>query len=201
MTTAHGDVIDTDTDSPSPPPATSPEAGSSPRRRRVLWLLVGLAVASAVFAGWAGLSWWQAKNDDSLDLARTRDQVLIAAHGNIETLTSLDQRDAESVDAGIDAWLEASTGDLNDELTKVDEQNKKDLVAAANVATGRVVEAAVIDLSAGGDSASVIAAVEITVEPKEGEATVKRNRFTADLLKVDGDWKLASLADVPVVSP
>lgn len=201
--TAHGDVIDTDTPSPpaETPSETPPETGSSAQRGPVLWLAIALAVAAAVFAGWAALGWYQASNDDSLDLARTRDQVLIAAHGNIETLTSLDQSDAEAVDAGIAAWLDASTADLKDELAQINEQNKKDLVAAGNVATGRVVEAAVIDLSAGGDSASVIAAVEITLQPPDGEATVKRNRFTADLLKVDGDWKLSSLAPVPVVSP
>lgn len=204
MTTAHGDVIDTDSSSAPGPGAaeTSPaDTGSSTSRRPVLWLLVALVVASAVFAGWAALGWYQASNDESLELARTRDQVIMAAHARIETMTSLDQRDKESVETGIAAWLDASTGDLHDELAKFDQQNEEDLLAAGNLSTGRVVEVAVIDLPAGGDSASVIASVEITVEPPEGDATVKRDRFTGDLLLVDGEWKLAALSQVPVVSP
>lgn len=200
MTTAHGDVIDTDTDTDTSPSA-APSEPSAAGRRWVLWLAIALTVASAAFAAWAALTWYQASDDESLALARTRDQVIMAAHAKIETLSTLDQRDGEAVEAGVAAWLEAATGDLHDELARFDEQNKDDLVSAGNLATGRVVETAVIDLSAGGDSASVIAAVEITVEPREGEATVKRNRVTADLLLVDGEWKLASLSPVPVESP
>lgn len=194
--TSHGDVIDTD--SSSSPPTSPRDEAAAPQRRPLLWLAVTLAVASAVFAGWAGLRWWEASHDDSLELARTRDQVLIAAHTHIETLTSLDHRNAEE---GLEAWLDASTGDLRDEFATLDEEQREAIEAAGKVTTGRVVEAAVIDLSAGGDSASVIAAVEISVEPEVGETAVKRNRFTADLLRVDGDWKLATLAQVPVVSP
>lgn len=193
---ADGDVINLDKTPPPPPP--SPPAASPAVRRRILWVVVALTIAAAVFAGWAGLRWWQASNDESLELAQTRDQVLIAAHNNIETLNSLDYRD---VDDGLDAWLDATTGDLHDQLAEVGDQDKQAIQDAAKVSTGRVVEAAVIDLSAGGDSASVIAVVEVTVQPVDGETTVKSNRFTGDLVLDDGEWKLASLEQVPVVAP
>lgn len=194
--TAPGDVIDLD--KTSPPPPTPPDAASPALRRRIRWLVVALAVVSAVFAGWAGLRWWTASQDESLELAKTRDQVLIAAHTHIETMTTMDHRD---VDDGLEGWLAASTGDLHDDVAQVSDEDRQAIEEAGMVSTGRVVEVAVIDLSAGGDSASVIAAVEVSVEPEDGEGTTKHNRFTADLLDVDGAWKLASLDPVPVVSP
>ena len=193
---ADGEAINLDNSPPPPPPV--PNAGWRDPRRTVLLVIIALTVAAAVFAVWAGLRWWQATNDDSLALAKTRDRVLIAASSDIETLTSLDHR---NVDDGLQAWLDATTGDLHDQLAEIGPEDKQAIEDAAKVTTGRVVEAAVIDLSAGGDTASVIAAVEISVEPPKGEITLKRNRFTADLLRVDGEWKLASLDQVPVVTP
>ncbi len=53
-------------------------------------------------------------------------------------------------------------------------------------------------------TATLIAAVEVTVSDKESEKdpskepAVKRNRYSADLVLVDGTWKLESLGQVPV---
>lgn len=65
--------------------------------------------------------------------------------------------------------------------------------------TGRVVNAAVTDLD--DDTATVIAAVEVTVrdgKDADAEPTVKRNRFSADLVRAGGTWKLESLQQVAV---
>ncbi len=161
-------------------------------------MVLGLTIAAAVFAGWATLRWWDASNDESLALAKTRDQVLIAAHANIETLQTLDYREVED---GLDAWLSVTTGELHEELAKVDKKDKAAIEAQAMITKGRVIDAAVLDLSAGGKDATVIAAVETTLEPAKGEITLKRHRFTANLSKVDGDWLLTALDPVPVMSP
>ena len=62
-----------------------------------------------------------------------------------------------------------------------------------------MVDAAIVDLT--DDTATVIAAVETTVADGAdagAEPTVKRDRFTADLVKVGDDWLLEALVQVAV---
>ncbi len=165
----------------------------SPTRRRLRFALVGaaaLVMLSGLFA------WWQAAGDDDIARAETRDAVLITARQHIETLNSLDYR---SVDEGLDAWLDATTGTLHDQLEAVGADERQLLADQKKISTGKVVDAAVLDLD--DDSATVIASVEITVDDDADSAqepTVKRNRFSADLVDVDGTWKLENLQQVAV---
>jgi|UPI0003C7DEF3 Mce-associated membrane protein len=154
-------------------------------------LLVGL-VAAAV-GSWL---WWSAAHDDDLELAQTRDTVLIEGTQHIETLNTLDYRD---VDGGLEAWADATTGTMRDQLTAVDEAQRQLLADQQKISEGRVVEAGVLELD--GDTATVVAAVEISVvdDANPGsEATVKRQRYSADLRLVKGEWKLENLVQVAV---
>lgn len=171
---------------------TSPAAGKdgAGRWRLVLLVVAVLLAASGLFA------WWQASHDESRQEALARDAVLIQARQHIERLNTLDYRD---VSAGVKAWQSVTTGTLRDQLAGVGADDRKLLAEQKKISTGRVVDAAVVDLD--GTSATVIAAVEVTVkdDAKPGsEPTVKRNRFTADLTQVRGDWKLESLQQVAV---
>ncbi len=175
---------------------TAPPQDRPPRRASggwAAWLGIGVAVVlalSGVVAAWAAL------NDDTIERAETRDAVLVRATQHIETLQTLDYRD---IDAGLETWMDASTGTLRDQLAETTEEFKAMVVERQSVTTGEVVEAAVTDLD--DDTATVIAAVEITVvedgDP-DAEPTVKRNRFSAELFREDGDWKLESLQQVSV---
>ena len=175
---------------------TAPPKDRPPRRVTggwAAWLGIGVAVVlalSGVLAAWAAL------NDDTIERAETRDAVLVRATQHIETLNTLDYRD---LDAGLEAWTDASTGTLRDQLAGVAEEDKQMLAEQQMISIGEVVEAAVTDLN--DDTATVIAAVEVTVtddSDPDAEPTVKRNRFSAELLHEDGDWKLESLSQVSV---
>ena len=170
----------------------TPERSTLRRRLPYVGLLVvaGIVLASGLFA------WRQAAGDADIDRAETRDAVLIAGRQHIETLQSLDYRD---IDKGLDAWLAVTTGTLHDQLADVGDDERKLLAQPKKISTGRVVDAAVTDLD--DDSATVDAAVEITVadDPSAGtEPTVKRNRFSADLVQVGGEWKLENIQQVAV---
>ncbi|MBM9462356.1 hypothetical protein JL108_02775 [Aeromicrobium sp. YIM 150415] len=175
---------------------TAPPEDRPPRRIAggwAAWLGIGVAVVlalSGVLAAWAAL------NDDTIERAETRDAVLVRATQHIETLNTLDYRD---LDAGLEAWTDASTGTLRDQLAGVPDEEKQMLAEQQMISSGEVVEAAVTDLD--DDTATVIAAVEVTVtdgSDPDAEPTVKRNRFSAELLHEDGDWKLESLSQVSV---
>lgn len=170
------------------------DAGDRPVRRRDVVLLLGATVVLV-----AGLFvWWQGAHHDSAAVAKaeTRDAVLIAATRHIETMNTLDYR---HVDAGLKRWQRVTTGTLHDQLANVSEQDRQLLADQRKISTGKVVDAAVVDVD--DDNATVLAAVEVTVRSDDGkksEPAVKRNRYSADLVKVDGKWLLESLEQVAV---
>lgn len=163
------------------------------RRAWVPWAVLALSLA---IAGSGLFAWRSAVTDDGIALAKSRDAVLIAATQHITTLNSLDYRD---VDAGLKGWAAVTTGTLHDQLVQVDEENRQLLADQKKISVGKVVDAALTSLD--DRTATVIAAVEITVtdDAKAGsEPTVKRNRFSADLVNVKGTWKLENLQQVAV---
>ena len=181
-----------ESDEPQVPSDTAPTTKDGGRGR---WRLVLLLVAALVAASGAFM-WWQADHDPDRAAAQTRDTVLIEARQAIATMNTLDYR---SVDKGVKAWSQVTTGTLRDQLAGVSADDRTLLAEQKKISTGRVVDAAVIDVDDG--SATVIAAVEVTVRDAakpDSEPTVKRNRFSADLVKVGGRWKLESLQQVAV---
>ncbi|MQA10054.1 MAG: hypothetical protein GEU98_16165 [Pseudonocardiaceae bacterium] len=150
---------------------------------------------AAVFVGWAGWSWISASNDDSLEYASARDEVLRAGRQHVIELTTLDH---DNVDKGIARWLASSTGALRDELASTDAKTKKSLREAKTVANGKVLDAAVTELDLDAGTATMLASVEITVSEQGSEPTSQRNRFTVQLARTDGGWKLSALDQVPV---
>ncbi|MET0819888.1 MAG: hypothetical protein ABWY58_02905 [Aeromicrobium sp.] len=183
-----------ESDEPQVPSDTTPTTKDGGRGR---WRLVLLLVAALVAASGAFM-WWQADRDPDRASAQTRDTVLIEARQAIETMNTLDYR---SVDKGVKAWSQVTTGTLRDQLAGVSADDRTLLAEQKKISTGRVVDAAVIDADADDGTATVIAAVEVTVRDAakpDSEPTVKRNRFSADLVKVGGRWKLESLQQVAV---
>ncbi|WP_370943712.1 hypothetical protein AB5J62_31960 [Amycolatopsis sp. cg5] len=153
--------------------------------------LAAVAVAT-VFAGWSGWSWLSASQDESLTYAQLRDDALQAGREHIAQLSTLDYHDTH---AGVTRWLDVSTGTLREQLQHTDENA---LAATATVSTGKVLDAAVSDLNAHAGTAKLLASVEITVAKNGVAPGTKRNRFTAQLTKTDGGWKLSALDQIPV---
>ncbi len=162
---------------------------------REVKVMLGVVVLALAFAGWAGFTWWQASRDDSIAYATARDEVLAAGRTQVATLTTLDSHD---VDAGIEKWLAVSTGGLRDELAATDAATRRQLEANATVATGRVLDAAVSELDTRSGSAKLLVSVEISTAKDGSPPTAKRNRFVAGMSRVDGEWKLSALDQVPL---
>lgn len=172
--------------------SASTDTGIGRRRRRLIHGLA-LVICLAVLA--SGLvAWHQAATDASLARAHARHQVVIAATGAIETMNSMDYR---HVKQGLQDWASVTTGTLHDQIAHVTDKEQELLASQHKIAEGDVVDLAVTRLSDG--SATVIAAVEVSVRSKpDGEPSVKRNRFRAELLKVDGEWLIEHLQQVGV---
>lgn len=197
MTIDHVEERSIDTDEAAPAADASAEhGGQEARRRRIVHLVVvGFALIAVVASG---LYWWNSERHDAAEVAQaeTRDGVLLAATSHIETMNTLDYK---NVDEGLNAWSEVTTGTLHDRIAGTGKEDRQLLEDQKKVSEGKVVNAAVIDLD--DDSATVIAAVEVTVHDDtkpDAEDSIKRNRFAADLVKVEGDWLLETLEQVAV---
>lgn len=162
---------------------------------RQVKVMLGVVVLALAFAGWGGWTWWQAERDDSLAYATARDEVLAAGRTQVATLTTLDYHD---VDGGIDKWLAVTAGGLRDELAATDKATRQQLKDNATVATGRVLDAAVSELDTRSGSAKLLVSVEISTAKDGAAAAAKRNRFVAGMSRVDGEWKLSALDQVPL---
>ncbi|MFT4286437.1 hypothetical protein [Nocardioides sp.] len=179
--------------------ATMSEAEPAPARRRPSRLTLattGLALLGLLVMAFGLVSWWRAAHDSSLDLATLRDQVVIAATSDIETMNTLDYR---SVDKGLAAWSAVTTGTLHDQIVGMDAEDKKLVTDLQKISTGKVVDLAVVSLDP--TRATVLAAVEVTVADDldtTAAPSVKRNRFSADLVLVHGHWLLERLGQVEV---
>ncbi|MFD1826121.1 MULTISPECIES: nuclear transport factor 2 family protein [Mumia] len=171
--------------------ASDTTTAAAPRWRR----FVLPAAAALVFAVGVFL-WWSAATDEQLSQAEVRDEVLIAATHHIETMNTLDYRE---VDAGLEAWMDVTTGTLHDQLAQVGDDERQLLADQKKISTGKVVDSAVFSLD--GDTATVVASVEVTVKDDadpDAEPTLKRNRFSADAVKVGDQWLLENLQQVAV---
>lgn len=154
-----------------------------------------LAAAVAYF-GWAAWSYWQSSHDESLHFTKARDQVSRAAREEIAALNTIDGRQP---DAGLRAWLAASTGPLHDEFQRSNAQNRQKAVQAGAKTEGTVTDLAVTELDDRAGSAQVIATVDVKMTAPSGATTAAdRKRFVATLARSSGGWKLKSLTAVPV---
>jgi Mce-associated membrane protein len=150
-----------------------------------------LVVAAVAFCAWSGWTYRQSTHSSSVRLAQARDEVRRAGRQEIATLNTLDPRQG---DAGLNRWLDASTGALRDELRRTSAQNRRQAAQARTSAQGTVTDLAVTELDARAGTAQVIATVQVDL----GANGTERKRFTAALARTGRGWKLTSLTAVPV---
>ncbi|MBE1531785.1 hypothetical protein [Actinomadura algeriensis] len=182
--------------------AGSGAAGAGPRGTRTLlarWGLVGwgAVLAAVVFLGWSGWTVWRDDPAASGPAGPTGDRavVLRAAERHIAALNSMD---GANVDAGLRAWLGATTGALHAQLQRDDAANRRKIGASGTDAEATVTGAAVTSLDGAAGKAKVIAAVRVRLTLRGGEPTMQRKRFAAELARTPQGWKLESLTAVPV---
>lgn len=163
------------------------------RRSRVALLVATLLLAASV--GTAGVSWAMAESDGSIALAVERDQALQDGRQAIINFNTLDH---QKVQKGLDRWEKSSTGALHEQVKRGRKANAKRIKKAKTSTTAKVLDAALTELNTRAGKARMIAVVKVTVQQKDKQSTTKRNRYKAELTRVDQTWKLSSLGAVGV---
>lgn len=151
---------------------------------------VALTVVAAFAAVWFGVSWAVAANDDSLSRAKARDEVDRVGRQAILTFNTLDYR---KVDEGLDAWQNAATGALRDDIIGRRDSSKQMITEAKAVTKADVLSLAVTELNEFEGKATVVAAIATEVQPEGKPSENKYQRILAGLDRTPDGWKLSAI--------
>ncbi|MFE9489189.1 MULTISPECIES: hypothetical protein [unclassified Streptomyces] len=161
------------------------------------WAVLLAAVLVCALGGW---SYARARGDDGLAYAKHRDVALADGKHRLALLNSLDAKDAGTVDSGLAAWLDSSTGPLHDQLGRTRSKDAKELTTSGATARGKVTDAALTALDERTGTAEMIATVDVEVTPRTGKGGTERKRFEATLARTADGWKVKALTAIPVGS-
>ena len=164
-------------------------------RDPVLAVAAVLAAAAVLFAAWSGWGWYSAAQAGTPALAQTRDQALQEGEQEVQNFSTLDYR---HVAAGLNLWEQSSAGPLRAQIIAGRSQFEQQVEQARTVTTARILDAALVTLNAQAGTASIIAAVQLTVIPSQGAPASKQERLQGQLTRTASGWKLTALGQVPV---
>ncbi|MFC4853825.1 hypothetical protein [Actinophytocola glycyrrhizae] len=185
-----------------PPMAETGAEGQPERESRLpqvlLTVAVALVVAAAAVAGWFGVAWFNAANDDSLAYSRVRDEVNRVGSAAVVTMNNLDYR---KVDQGLKDWETVTTGALHDEVVKGKATSREAIVAAESVTKATILSSAVSELDERAGQASILVALKVHVAVKGEEPKDKFMRLAAKLQRTEDGWKLYEIGQVPYLQP
>lgn len=175
----------------------------SPLRARwsanpLLVVAIAAVALAATCAAWFGSSWLRAADSGTLRLAKARDQALQAGEQEIQNLNTLDYR---TVHQGLTIWLASSTGRLHRYFAANQVAFTQDVIKTKAVTTARILDGALTELNMPAGTATIIAAVEITVTLPAGGPTIKTESEVGQLIRTPGGWKLSFLTIPPTGSP
>lgn len=153
-----------------------------------------LLVLAALFAAWAGWSWYAAAHEDAYAYSRVRDEVLQAGEQGVQNLNTLDYR---HLGAGLKTWQDSTAGDLHRQITEGRAGFEKQVTEARTITKARILDAAVSELDERSGKARILVGVEITVTPPEGDPATKQSRLIGELTRTSAGWKLSKLGQAP----
>lgn len=176
--------------------APEPAGPAAPRRRNAVLIgaLVAL-VAALTYAAVGLMVYLRGTESGTSATAKARDDSLVAARIDLATLQTLDYKSAK---AGLQKWLNVSTGDFHDSIAQQAKSVETAITKAKMTTSGKVIAAAVVDLDQARTTAIVIASVDTTKTPAGGKSALDRNRYRATMKLVGGVWKVADLSIVEV---
>ncbi|MGH8573283.1 MAG: hypothetical protein ACREX8_12010, partial [Gammaproteobacteria bacterium] len=137
-------------------------------------VVAAFALVAGVIAGWFGLSWFLAAQDEDIALGMVRDAALQDAQQAAINLNTLDHR---RVQGGFELWEQSATGTALEEFRANRDTYLQTVTEAKTSSTARVRDAAVADLNDRSGTARVLVGVDVTYTPEQREASCVRQRL------------------------
>lgn len=181
-----------------------PDGPRGPFRRRTAspLLIGGLALATVAFlcAGAFGGWWASVALSNSTRVAAIRNDALRAGEQAVQNFNTLDYR---NVQAGLNLWLQSSTGTLNQQISTGQAAFKTEIQQAKTITTAQVLDGAITELDDHQCKARVIVALQVNITPATGGPTSKQVRIQGDLAGKPANggcstWQLSAIQQVPV---
>ncbi|GAA2598208.1 hypothetical protein SMC26_04750 [Actinomadura fulvescens] len=157
------------------------------------WVAVAAASVFLVLACWSLI---QSGRGADVDRAKERDEVAQVA---VKQLTTLNSMDAKLLDISMARWLEASTGELHDELKRDQITARATFARAGTTAIATVNGLAITALDTDRGDATLLASVRVRVTTGSGQdGSEQRKRYQVGMLRTPGGgWKIKSLIAIP----
>jgi Mce-associated membrane protein len=216
LDTAVDDRVEAEPDVGESEPRGRPAALDGKLPQLLLTIAIALVVAAAAVAGWFGVAWVRAANDDSLAYSRLRDEVNRVGQVAVATLNTLDYR---KIDQGLKDWEAATTGELHSQIVENRATFRDSIVARQSVGKATVLSSAVRELDERAGKATVMVAIRTDVDVTEQGTQlppetpgieckqvdgqryrcqgVKYQRIEGTLQRTDAGWKLDGIGQVP----
>jgi Mce-associated membrane protein len=154
-----------------------------------------MVILAAGFAAWSAWAWQNAAQPGTAGTAFVRDQALQAGEQAVLNFNTLDYR---NVGQGLKLWEQSSTGTLHSQIAAGAAQFEQAIRRARTITTAKVLDAALTSLDTRARTATIIAAVQLTVTPAHGTPNVKQSRLEGRLTRTAAGWKLSALSQAPV---
>jgi Mce-associated membrane protein len=137
----------------------------------------------------------RAEADDSIGFTKIRDEVINAGQAEVVTFHTLDYR---KVDEGLDNWEKSSTGALHDEVVGRRATSRQAIENAKTSTTAKALTVALTELDARAGTATMIAAMQLTVNAEGKQPEQKYLRIRATVQRTPDGWKLSGIGQVNV---
>ncbi|SDH85401.1 Mce-associated membrane protein [Actinokineospora alba] len=148
------------------------------------------AVLAVVAAAWCGVSWWRAAHDDGRELGALRDEARAAGAQALVDVNTLDHREVE---AALDRWRDAATGELRERFETNRESDARAATAAKTATTATVVDSVVTKVDERAGTAELMAVLDLALRTDNGEPQARRSRVIAELTRTADGWKLSAV--------
>lgn len=159
------------------------------RRRVPKGLIITFVVVAALACGvCGGVVWWRAHQAAVAAAAdeAAGNQALRDARQDIDTLNTMDYR---ATTADLQAWLGATTGTLNGQLTQGRAGLEEQFRATRLITSGTVTAARVVSADSVRGTATILGTEDVNVS-LAGTNSVRHNGFRADLVRTAAGWRL-----------
>lgn len=114
------------------------------------------------------------REDDTVAIRTARDEALEAGRAAVVVMNTLDYRD---VDAGLDKWVEITTGSLHDEVVAGRAQSRQAIENARSVTKAKAASSAVKEVDERAGTATVLVALQVDVSTGGAAPTTKYMRI------------------------
>jgi Mce-associated membrane protein len=148
------------------------------------------AVIAAACAGWFGWSWYSAANSSSVSYSAARDAALQDGEQAIQNLNTFDYQHASQ---DLNIWLASATGNLRAGMTQGRATFLQEVKQVKADTTARILDGALTALDTHAGTATIMAAIQLTVYQRSDQPTVELCSVEATLARTSSGWEPSAM--------